>query len=118
MGRFLGMGSSISCRPAEKTNAVHLVLCNYDIRDKVPAPPKRNELALSWSKLSGARVPQLSTEITIEKLGQRARLQVRKFPRNGTQLCVALATSLVLETAGSGCGVALQNDLHSCKVGA
>jgi len=68
--------------------------------------------------LSGARVPQFSTEITIEKIGQRARPKVRNFLRNGTQLCAVLATSLVLDTAGSECGVALINDLRSCKVGA
>lgn len=79
---------------------------------------KSHELPLSSHKLSGARVPQFSTEITNEKTGQRARLQVRNFLDNGAQLCAILATSLVLDRPGSGCGVALINDLHSCKDGA
>ena len=30
------------------------------------------------------------------------------FPRNWAQLCAVLATSFVLDTAGTGCGVALK----------
>ena len=90
-----------------ETKAVHLVSYNYVIRNNVPAPPKSHELALSSHKLSGVRVPQPCTrsQLKIQDNGQDP--YSGSFPNNGIQLGVVLATSLVLDAAGTVCGVAL-----------